>query len=116
MTYREFYTAIVSANISDEITEFAESAIAKLDKKNASRSNTLTKTQVENEKIKDEILSQMEEGKTYTCKEISEKHEISTQKTSALMRQLAQSGKVKVSEVKIKGSGIVKGYTIVTEN
>ena len=47
---------------------------------------------------------------------ISEKHEISTQKTSALMRQLAQSGKVEVSEVKVKGSGIVKGYTIVTEN
>ena len=115
MTYREFYTASVSANISDEITEFAESAIAKLDKKNASRSNTLTKTQVENEKIKDEILAQMEEGKTYTCKEISELHEISSQKTSALMRQLAKSGKIDISEVKIKGQGTVKGYSLITE-
>ena len=34
MTNREFFTAIVSANVSDEITEFAKSALVKLDKKN----------------------------------------------------------------------------------
>ena len=116
MTNREFYNAIVSAKISEEITEFAEKAIAKMDEKNAKRSNTKSATQVANDEIKVAILAQMEAEKVYTCKEISEKHEISTQKTSALMRQLAQSGKVEVSEVKVKGSGIVKGYTIVTEN
>ena len=116
MTNREFYNAIVSAKISDEITEFAEKAIAKMDQKNAKRSNTKSATQVANDEIKVAILAQMEAEKVYTCKEISELHEISTQKTSALMRQLAQSGKVEVSEVKVKGSGIVKGYTIVTVN
>ena len=116
MTNREFYNAIVSAKISDEITEFAEKAIAKMDEKNAKRSNTKSATQVANDEIKVAILAQMEAEKVYTCKEISEKHEISTQKTSALMRQLAQSGKVEVSEVKVKGQGTVKGYSLITEN
>ena len=35
MTNREFYTAIVTANISEELTAFAQDAIAKLDKKKA---------------------------------------------------------------------------------
>jgi hypothetical protein len=36
MTQREFFTAVIKAEINSEMTEFAENAIAKLDARNES--------------------------------------------------------------------------------
>lgn len=118
MTQREFFTAVVSANISDSITEYATSAIAKLDEKNAKRKTTGTATQKANKVIKDVILSAMEKGVTYTATEIVAlgiEGVTSTQKVSPLMKQIADTGKIIISEVKIKGKGKVKGYTLADE-
>ena len=38
---------------------------------------------------------------------------ISTQKVSALAKQLVESGKVVAEDVKVKGKGAVKGYKVV---
>ena len=40
MTNREFYKAVIGANVSEELKEFAKSEIDKLDKKNEKRKNT----------------------------------------------------------------------------
>lgn len=70
-------------------------------KKNASRKPT--KAQEENEGLKAEILEYMEVGKSYTITEIQKALGIeSNQKTSALVRQLKESGLVVRSEVKGK--------------
>ena len=37
MTNRDFYLAVISANISDELNQFALDSIAKLDHRNESR-------------------------------------------------------------------------------
>ena len=118
MTQREFFTAVVSANISDSITEYATSAIAKLDEKNAKRKTTGTATQKANKVIKDAIVTAMEKGVTYTAAEIVAlgiEGVSSTQKVSPLMKQIADTGKITISEVKIKGKGTVKGYTLTDE-
>lgn len=115
MTQREFFTAVASANISDSITEYATSAIAKLDEKNAKRKSTGTATQRANVAIKEAIISAMEAGVTYTAAEIVAlgiEGVSSTQKVSPLMKQIAKTGKVVISEIKIKGKGTVKGYTL----
>lgn len=115
MTQREFFTAVISANISDSITEYATSAIAKIDEKNAKRKSTGTATQKANVAIKEAIVSAMEAGETYTASAIVAlgiEGVTSTQKVSALMKQIAETGKVVVSEVKITGKGKVKGYTL----
>ena len=39
MTNREFYTAIVNSDLSDEMKAFASEAIEKLDARNAKRSS-----------------------------------------------------------------------------
>lgn len=47
MTTREFYTAVVEANINEELTTKAQELIASLDAKNEKRKNTETKEQKE---------------------------------------------------------------------
>lgn len=111
MTNREFFSAIADSDLSAELKEFALAEIAKLDNRNAKRRNTLTKEQIANEGVKAEILTAIGNG-TATASEIAVAVGVSTQKVSALCKQLADSGLVEVSEVKVKGKGTVKGYTV----
>lgn len=110
MTKRDFYNAIANGQITDELKEFATEQIARMDSANEKRKNTLSKKQEENETVKIEILTHLDtEPKTATT--IGELMEISTQKASALLRQLVQDGKATATEVKITGKGKQKGYT-----
>lgn len=112
MTNREFFTAITTSAVSDELKAFAEAEIAKLDARNDKRRNTLTKEQKANEEIKVAILEAIGIG-SLTAAEIAAKCEISTQKASALARLLVADGKVKALDVKVKGKGTVKAYEAV---
>lgn len=110
MTYREFLNAIISANISDEISAYAQNEQTKLDTRNEKRRNTLTPEQKENEALKAKMLEVL--GGTVIASEVATRFGISTQKASALLRQIAEEGHATVGEVKIKGKGVVKAYTI----
>ena len=115
MTSREFFNAVVEGNITDEIKDFAKSQIEKLDSKNAKRKSTDSKTQKENKAIKETLLATMEKDKIYTASEVAgmEIEGItSTQKASALLRQLVETGTLTSEEVKVKGKGKVKGYRL----
>lgn len=117
MTSREFYTAVINANITDAVTEFATKALVKLDEKNEKRKAEGSKTAKANVAIKEAIVSAMEQGVTYTAAEVvalGVEGVTSTQKASALMRQIVAAGQAIESEVKIKGKGKVKGYTLIT--
>lgn len=119
MTYKIFYQNVINANISEEMTAFAENAIAILDAKNAARKEKGTKTQQDNVVHKQNIVNTMEVGTTYTAASVVEMKidgVVTTQKASALLRQLVADGVLSESEVKVKGKGKVKGYTLVSEN
>lgn len=109
MTKREFYAAIANGEMNDEVKATAEEYIAKMDEANEKRKNTLSKKQEENEAVKVEILTHLDaEAKTATT--IGELMGISTQKASALLRQLVNDGKATATEVKIPKKGTQKGY------
>lgn len=115
MTSREFFNAVIEGNITDEIKDFAKSQIEKLDSKNAKRKTTDSKTQKENKAIKESLLTIMEKDKVYTASEVAgmEIEGItSTQKASALLRQMVETGTLTSEEVKIKSKGKVKGYRL----
>lgn len=120
MTQRDFFKkAIEVFNATDnkELAQFAEERIAALDKRNENRSNKKSATQIENEKIKEKILELYESGnEVYVASDIGRKLDISTNKASALLRQLVLDEKLISSEVKVKGKGKVKGYSISTDN
>ena len=92
MTQRDFYNAVINANINEEMSSFASEAIAKLDERNAKRASKPSKTQIANEPI---------------IKAIAELCEISTQKASALVKKVEG---VQSVDVKVKGKGTQKGY------
>ena len=56
MTTREFYTAVVEANVNEELTTKAQELIAALDAKNEKRKSTETKEKKEAEARKDAVL------------------------------------------------------------
>ena len=102
MTIREFYKAIAASNASDEIKTFATEALIKMDEKNEKRRNTPSKAQIANEPIKQAILEALATAV-----------EVTTQKASALCRALVAEGKITETEIKVRGKGKVKQYSIV---
>ena len=82
---------------SAELVSFIEHEVELLTKKN-SRSGKPTKTQVENEAIKTQIVSILERvGKPMTVTQLLAENELadlSNQKVSALLTQLRKSGEV----------------------
>ena len=120
MTKREFLNEVIAVidGTSEvdvlELKEFAKAEIVKLDERNASRSSKPTKTQIENEPIKEKILEVLSTGERMVASAIAERLEISTQKVSALCRQLVESKKLKVEDVKIPKKGKQKAYMVNT--
>ena len=110
MTNREFYTAIINnENVAQNIKDFAQGEIAKLDARNDKRKNTQTKAQKENEGIMTSILDHLANGSA-VASEIATAVGISTQKASALLRQIVADGKATVTDVKIPKRGVQKAY------
>lgn len=113
MTQREFLTAIASnETLNAELVDFAKALLVKADEKNAKRRETQTKVQKENEPIKAKILELLAD-KSMVASDIARELEITTQKASALARQLVESGQLSVADKKIKGKGSVKCYSLV---
>ena len=111
MTNREFYNAIANGTMNDEVKAFAEEAIAKMDERNAKRSSKPSKTSIENAPIKESIIEFISNRNEFCIAgAIAEAREISTQKASALCRQLVADGKLIEKEVKVPKQGKRKAY------
>lgn len=113
MTNREFFNAIASSeNLSAELVEFATNAIAKIDARNAKRASTPSKTAIANEPIKSAIVAYLGTHNGAVASEIATECEISTQKASALCRQLVEDGTLVSGEIKVPKKGKVKAYSL----
>ena len=108
MTRREFFAAVIEKVEDAELKLFAEREIAKMDERNAKRKSAPSKTAIANEPIKEAIVNVLG-SEPLTASEVAEKVEISTQKASALLRQIEG---LTVTEIKVKGKGKVKGYAL----
>ena len=99
MTQRDYFNEIIKvaqdANRADIVT-FAESRIAALDKKSASKKPT--KTQVENEGVKAEIAAVLNGADPMAVSDMMKANAtlggLSNQKISALLRQMVDAGVV----------------------
>ena len=112
MTNREFFEKVEKGEITEEVKAHATEAIAKLDKRNADRQAKPSKTALENAPIKVAILEYLVGKSEEVASVIAENVGISTSKASALCGQLVAEEKIVATEVKIKGKGKVKGYTL----
>ena len=117
MTQREFFTAVAEGQmdgteITDEMVVYAREAIAKLDARNAARKSKPSKKSIENEPIKVSIREFLEDG-SHLASEIAKGLDLSVSKVSALCRQMVGDGLLTVKDVKVKGKGTQKSYTLV---
>ena len=112
MTNREFFENVMNGIINDEMMDHATNAIAKLDERNAKRASQPSKKAIENEPIKANIVDFLN-GKDFTvASEIGKSLKLTTQKVSALCRQMVGEGTLTVTDVKVKGKGTQKGYKV----
>lgn len=98
MTKREMFERIATVNAADEeIVAFCNREIELLEKRKSGKKG-LTKTQKENEGVKELILTALaESGEKMTVSEVIGCEGLggfSNQKISALLRQLIEAGKV----------------------
>ena len=111
MTQREFFTAIVNSEVSEELKAYASESIEKLDARNAKRASKPSKKSIENEPIKASIREFLVDG-SHLASEIAKGCEISVSKASALCRQMVGDGLLTVEDVKVKGKGTQKSYSL----
>ncbi len=115
MTQREFYEAVVNANVSEELTAFATAGIEKLDKTNETRKvKTAEKAAVkeaEKAPIREAIFAVITtEAKTASDLIAEAGVDIKPQAIPALLKPLVEAGEVIKTDIKVKGKGTVRGY------
>lgn len=111
MTNREFLNAVINANVSEEIKEYAKAAIEKLDTRNASRNSKPSKVQLENAPIKEALLNHLRgTSEKLTEMDLGLVLNVTHNKAGSLARQLVAEGLVLMEEVKIPKVGKRKVY------
>lgn len=111
MTNREFYTAIVNGTLTEDVIAKAHEEIEKLDARNAKRASKPSKKSLENAPIKDSIAEFLADG-SHLASEIAKGLDLSVSKVSALCRQMVGDGVLTVEDVKVKGKGTQKSYSL----
>jgi DNA-binding Lrp family transcriptional regulator len=121
-TKNGFFKAIV-AKINGEavdemwtdetLVQFATEEIEKLAAANAKAAEKRAERSAENDALKTNILARLTEPKTASV--IAEELEISTQKASAMLRQLREAGTVIAEEIKVGKSRALQ-YSIPKKN
>ena len=116
MTEREFYTAVIEANINDELTGFATKGIEKIDKANEARKvKTAEKAvakEAEKAPIREAIFAVITTGEGKTASDLIAEAgvDIKPQAIPSLLKPLIEAGKVIKTDIKVKGKGTVRGY------
>ena len=120
MTMRKYHEAVAAIpNAPADVVAKAKAELAKMDAANAKRQSKPSKTALANEPIKAAIVNLLTENGAMVASAIGAaltngEVEVSTSKASALCRQLVEDGTLSVAEVKVKGKGSVKQYSIAT--
>lgn len=110
MTNREFYTAVINANVNADLTEFAQAAIEKLDASNAKKAEKLAEKRAEEQPIYDALAAVLTDEPQTASDLAAQIPEISSvQKASSMLRKLVDLGIAVSTDLKVKGR-TVKGY------
>ena len=113
MTNREFYNAIVKANINADLTAHATTEIAKLDKKNAKRKAEEGTIKTENRPIAEAIVTALANGSMISS-DLAKAIGQSVQKTNGVAGEMVKLGMLTKSKVKVKNKGEQTAYALAT--
>ena len=114
MTRREFLEMVINGKVDEKVVEFAKNEIEKMNNKNEKRKTTLSKTQKENMELKVKMLQELPKEEILVASQVAEEMNISTQKASALLKQLVEENHATVTDTKYNKRK-VKGYVLIGE-
>ena len=114
MTTREYFNAVLNANISDEMNEASVEFLSKLDSRNEKRKSVVTKDKAEAASRRDMVLAFLRENEgSFTRDQIAEA--IGNKRLSRVVgyacKTLVDGGLVTKTEVKVEKSRKV-AYTL----
>ena len=117
MTQREFYEAVIKANIEEDITAFAQAGIEKLDKTNEARKEKTAEKaaakEAEKAPIREAIFAVITDTPKTASDLIAEAEvDIKPQAIPSLIKPLVEAGKVDKVDIPVKGKGKVRGYVL----
>ena len=116
MTNKEFFTAIINASLSDEITDKAQGMLDQLTKEREAAAKRVNSKRAEvNAPIVEAILAHLKDNPLALTTDIAEAIGESSSKVSSLLTNLAKAGKVEGQEVKVKGKGTRKAWMVTIE-
>lgn len=111
MTNRDFYNAIISNEITEEVIKHAIECVANLDERNAKRSS---KSKEINEPIKARIVEFLNEKDFVLGTEVAKSFgdEFTSQKIIGLLNELVKVGTCEKCEVKVEKVGKRMAYKL----
>ena len=111
MTRRERLEMVIANNITEELIEECKVELEKLNASNASRKPTAH--QVENVKIGEDILTILSDEPKFVEDVLAGLDgELTRQRVSGILTNLVKDGKAHSEDVKVKGKGKRKVYTL----
>lgn len=114
MTKRDFYTSVIAANISADITAHAQAELTALDDRNHKRSNSnAEKKAAEYAPLMQAAEKAIAGGKHFAA-EIAGVLGVSTSKAVAILNKCVEGGTVKVHTEKVPKVGTRNYYELVT--
>lgn len=116
MTQRDFFTAVIAANLSAEMTAFAEGRIKHLDDVNSKRTEKGTPKQRANAEVQANIIATIDKGVPFTGKQVAEKYGLTPPVATAICGKIVKAGYATVTKERVeKGKGKVNVYTFTAE-
>lgn len=111
MTKREFFEAVIEANVNEELTTEARNYISKMDSANEKKRGKTSKAAAENAVVRKTVFEALT-TEPILATELAEKVGLSTNKVVGLMRQLVADGTVEATKVKVTGKGERTAYAL----
>lgn len=111
MTNREFYEAVIEANVNEELTTMAQACIDKLDHTNEVRRAAAAVKAAEKAPIREALVNALKD-EPMTATDLIEATglDIKPQSVPSLMKPFVEDGTVAKMEVKVPGKGKKVGY------
>ena len=124
MTNRDFYNAIINADLTaileDEmaksVKEHAKAALSKLDATNEKRRNSTSKKAEENLPLMEQMVNEVLSFEPMTASDIGAALGISHNKATPIAKMAVERGLVGVKDIKVPKKGMQKGYFLLGED
>ena len=116
MTRKEFFNAIITANINEELNEFAAAELEKMEaQRERAAEHRRTAASSKNEPMKADFISFIIENGATTANDLAARFEISVQRATGLAGSLVKEGRLAKSEIKIPKVGKRVCYEVAAE-